>query len=51
MIFLAMVLSKLVGGADPPLETKLDGLDTRQALVLANQWFQEWIHGALAAAR
>jgi hypothetical protein len=41
MIFLGMVLTNLHGWAEPPLETKLDGLDARQALALANQWFQE----------
>jgi hypothetical protein len=41
MVFLVTVLSNLAGCAEPPLETKLDGLDARQALALADQWFQE----------
>jgi len=41
MIFLAIVLSNLLSSAEPPLENKLDGLDARQALALANKWFQE----------
>ena len=41
MIFLGVVPSNLRGWACHSLETKLDGLDVRQALALASQWFQE----------
>jgi len=41
MVFLETVLSNLAGCTEPPLETKLNGLDARQALALADQWFQE----------
>jgi hypothetical protein len=41
LAFLAVVLPNLAGCAERPLEAKLDGLDARQALALANRWFQE----------
>jgi len=41
MVFLVTALSNLVGCEEPSLETKLDGLDARHALALADQWFQE----------
>ena len=41
LILLAAVMPGLVGCTEPSLESKLDGLDARQALALADQWFQE----------
>lgn len=41
LALLATALPNLVACAERPLEARLDGLDARQALALANQWFQE----------
>ena len=41
VIFLGIILSTLGGCTESPLEKKLDGLNARQALAIANQWFQE----------
>jgi hypothetical protein len=36
MIFLGVVLPNLLGSPEPSLENKIDRLDARQALALAN---------------
>jgi hypothetical protein len=41
LIILVVVLANIAGCTEPSLESKLDGLDARQALALADQWFQE----------
>jgi hypothetical protein len=41
LALLATVLPNLAGCAERPLEARLDGLDARKALALADQWFQE----------
>jgi hypothetical protein len=41
LILLVAVMPSIVGCSEPSLEAKLDSLDARQALALADQWFQE----------
>lgn len=41
LIILVAVLLNIVGCTEPSLESKLDGVDARQALAIADRWFQE----------